>query len=63
MGKHSVLRLIFLITVFIVPAGSRPVGAVARSCESLAQLALPNTKITTAQTVTAESSRLREGPP
>jgi len=53
MGKNSVLRLIFLITVFIVFAGSQPVRAAPRSCESLAQLALPNTKITTAQTVTA----------
>ena len=46
------LRLIFLITVFIVFAGSQPVSATPRSCENLAQLALPNTKITNAQTVT-----------
>jgi feruloyl esterase len=53
MRKYLVLtRLIFLITVVVVVAGSRPVSATPRSCESLLQLALPNTKITTAQTVT-----------
>src|SRR6476620_6261099 len=53
MRKYSVFaRLTFLITLFVVTAGSRPFSAVARSCESLAQLALPNTKITNAQTVT-----------
>src|SRR6185436_21017654 len=54
MRKYSVLaRLIFLITVWTVLAGWQTVSAVTRSCESLAQLSLPNTKITTAQTVTA----------
>jgi Tannase and feruloyl esterase len=53
MRKYSVLtRLIFLISVGMLAAGLRPVNAAPRSCESLAQLALPNTKITTAQTVT-----------
>src|SRR5258705_13824697 len=45
-----ITRLIFLIGV--LTAAVWPVGAVPRSCESLGQLALPNTKITIAQTVT-----------
>ncbi len=54
MRNSSVpVRFIFLIIVGILAAAVRPVSAVPRSCESLAQLALPNTKITVAQTVTA----------
>ena len=53
MRAYSLLaRFIFLIIVFSAAAGSQTVRAIPRSCESLAQLALPNTKITIAQTVT-----------
>jgi len=54
MRKYSVLAgFIFLIIVGVSAAASRPVSDAPRSCESLAQLALPNTKITIAQTVNA----------
>ena len=54
MREYSILAgFIFLIIVGIPAAALRPVSAVPRSCESLAQLALPNAKITIAQTVAA----------
>lgn len=43
---------IFLIIVGNIFVCLQPVSAAPRSCESLAQLALPNTKITSAQTIT-----------
>ena len=42
--------------VLVYPEGAQP-AATPQTCEQLAQLALPNTKITTAQTVAPEPSR------
>src|SRR5512144_2967476 len=54
MRKYSVLtRFILLIIAGIMSASWHSVGAAPRSCEGLAQLVLPNTKITTAQTIPA----------
>ena len=53
MRKYSALsRLMFLVTVLLVCVLWQSASALPRSCESLAHLALPNTKITSAQTVT-----------
>src|SRR5262249_30762938 len=41
------------MVLWIVSSGFQPAVAAPKTCESLAQLVLPNTKITTAQTVTS----------
>jgi len=41
------------MVLWIVSSGFQPVVAAPKTCESLAQLVLPNTKITTAQAVTS----------
>ena len=54
MRAYSIFaKFTFLIVIGILAGGLRPVSASPGSCESLAQLALPNAKITLAQTVTS----------
>ena len=54
MRKYSLsARFILLMIAGSISASWHTVGAASRSCESLAQLALPNTKITAAQTIPA----------
>jgi Tannase and feruloyl esterase len=64
MRAYSIFaKVIFLIVIGILIGALQPVDAAPGSCEGLAQLALPNTKITVAQPVSAGEFTLPGRPP